>query len=246
MDWYWIFLIVICSLLILFFISIIFYVPFLKRFYDIILSGIGILILSPLLIVLIITGTIAMRGNPFFCQKRPGKHEKPFKLIKFRSMNNKKGEDGMLLSDSERLTKYGNFLRKTSLDELPELFNILIGSLSFVGPRPLLMEYLPYYNENERHRHDVRPGLTGLSQINGRNFLSWDERFKYDIQYISNVSLFLDIKIIIKTAFLVINRKDIADRSAIFEENDGNKYIMINGQKKKYPKALNVERGKNT
>ena len=157
-----------------------------------------------------------MRGNPFFTQLRPGKinkktgEERIFKLIKFRTMSNAKDKDGRLLPDDKRLNKYGRFLRSTSLDELPELINILIGDMSIVGPRPLLVDYLPYYTEEERHRHDIRPGLTGLAQVNGRNHLSWNERFMLDVKYVKTVSFFGDIAILWKTFVNVIKRKDIA------------------------------------
>lgn len=152
------------------------YGKFFKRFLDLILSLCALIILSPLFVVLIILGTIFMRGNPFFFQERPGKDEKIFKLIKFRSMDNRKDKNGTLLPDEIRLNKYGKFLRSTSLDELPELINILIGQLSIIGPRPLLVSYLPYYTEEEHHRHDVTPGLTGLSQVSGRNYVTYRRR----------------------------------------------------------------------
>ncbi|MBR7117524.1 MAG: sugar transferase [Clostridia bacterium] len=189
---------------------------FFKRFFDIILSLLAIIVLSPVLLILTITGAIAMRGNPFFTQERPGEidkrtgKERIFRMIKFRTMSNAKDKDGNLLPDDERLNKYGRFLRSTSLDELPELFNILIGDMSIVGPRPLLVRYLPYYTDEERHRHDVRPGLTGLAQINGRNLLSWNERFALDLKYIETMSLWNDIAILWKTVFKVLKRKDIA------------------------------------
>ena len=169
----------------------------------------AILLLSPILIVLIILGAIKMKGNPFFTQQRPGKNGKVFKLIKFRTMTNAKDENGNLLPDKDRITKYGKLLRSTSLDELPELINIFIGNMSIVGPRPLLVKYLPYYTEEEKHRHDVRPGLTGLAQVNGRNLVNWDERLAYDIKYVSTVSLWNDIKIIFTTALKVLKRSDI-------------------------------------
>ncbi len=180
------------------------YAKFFKRFFDFTLSLFALSVLSPLLLVLIIVGAIAMGGNPFFVQKRPGKRgkngeEKIFNLIKFRTMSNKKDSEGNLLPDSVRLNKYGRILRSTSLDELPELFNILVGHMSIVGPRPLLVEYLPWYTEEERHRHDVRPGLTGYAQVNGRNMVSWDKRFELDLNYIRNISLLGDIKIILLT-----------------------------------------------
>lgn len=157
-----------------------------------------------------------MKGNPFFVQPRPGKDEKIFKLVKFCSMTNDKDKNGKLLSDDERLTKYGKFLRSTSLDELPELWNILKGDMSIVGPRPLLPEYLPYYKKEERLRHNVRPGLTGWAQVNGRNNIkSWEERFQYDIEYVKNCSFIFDIKIIILTVVKVIKKSDILVGSEI-------------------------------
>lgn len=186
------------------------YRNFFKRVFDFVLSLMALIILSPVFIVLIILGAIIMRGNPFFFQDRPGKNEKIFKLIKFRSMSNKKDKDGNLLPDEKRITSYGEFIRKTSLDELPELLNILKGDMAIVGPRPLLVKYLPYYTEEERLRHTVRPGLTGLAQINGRNNLDWDPRLALDVEYVKNLSLINDIKIIFKTVFKVFKREDIA------------------------------------
>lgn len=183
-----------------------------KRVLDFFLSLIALMILSPLLLLLILVGRIEMKGNPFFFQKRPGKNEKIFSLIKFRSMTNEKDKNGVLLPNERRLNKYGRLLRKTSLDELPELINILIGDMSIVGPRPLLPEYIPYYTEEEHHRHDVRPGLTGLAQVNGRNAIgSWEERFGYDLQYVKECSFLLDVKIIWQTVMKVVKRADILD-----------------------------------
>lgn len=194
------------------------YAKFFKRAIDFTLSLIALIVLSPLLLLLMIVGAIAMGGNPFFTQLRPGKidpktgKEKIFKLVKFRSMSNKKDKDGNLLPDDVRLNKYGRILRSTSLDELPELWNILKGDMSIVGPRPLAVQYLPYYNEEERKRHTVLPGLTGLAQINGRNAANWPERFAYDVQYVSNMSFLNDMKIIFKTIGKVLQRGDIAVR----------------------------------
>ena len=198
------------------------YAKFFKRIIDFIVSLVALIVLSPVLLILAIVGAIAMRGNPFFTQLRPGKidkktgQEKIFKLIKFRTMSNAKDKDGNLLPDDVRLNKYGKFLRSTSLDELPELLNILIGDMSIVGPRPLLVEYLPYYTDEERHRHDVRPGLTGWAQINGRNRInSWEERFGYDLEYINKCSLFFDIKILFLTVVKVFMRTDVLVGSEI-------------------------------
>lgn len=189
------------------------YAKYIKRLLDFVLSLCAIIVLSPILLVLTVVGAIVMKGNPFFVQERPGKispktgEEKIFKLIKFRTMTCEKDKDGKLLPDEERLTKYGNFIRKTSLDELPELFNILKGDMAIIGPRPLLVEYLPYYSESERHRHDVRPGLSGLAQINGRNAVTWEEKFSWDLKYVGDITFFGDIKIIlltVKKAFIKV------------------------------------------
>lgn len=186
------------------------YKKYVKRIMDILISIFAVLLLSPIIIILIISGAIAMKGNPFFVQKRPGLNENIFSLLKFRTMSNAKDKEGKLLPNELRLNKYGKLIRTTSLDELPELFNIFIGDMSIVGPRPLLPEYLPYYTEAERHRHDVRPGLTGLAQVNGRNAItSWEERFGYDIEYVNKCSIILDIKIIFQTALKVVKRADI-------------------------------------
>lgn len=166
-----------------------------------------------------------MGGNPFFTQERPGKDEKIFKLIKFRSMNNKKGADGKLLPDMQRITKYGHFIRNTSADELPELINILKGDMSIVGPRPLLVKYLPLYNEEQHHRHDVRPGLTGYAQVHGRNVVNWQERFKLDVWYVNHISFWNDVKIILGTVAIVFKHEGItteATSTVTMEEFKGN------------------------
>ena len=186
------------------------YKNFTKRFLDFILSMCAIIALLPFYIILIVLGCIIMKGNPFFIQERPGMNEKGVKLIKFRTMNNEKDVNGNLLPDEVRLNEYGKLLRFTSLDELPELFNILVGDMAIVGPRPLLTEYIPYYTDEEHHRHDVRPGLTGLAQINGRNAISsWEDRFTYDIRYVNSYNFLLDAKIIIMTVVKVMKRSDI-------------------------------------
>ena len=190
-----------------------------KRVLDFILSFGAIIILSPILIVLTVVGAVAMGGNPFFTQERPGKRERIFKLIKFRTMNNKKDRQGNLLPDEDRLTAYGKWLRSTSLDELPELFNIFSGDMSIVGPRPLLVRYLPRYNKEQHRRHKVRPGLTGLAQVNGRNAISWEDKFKYDVEYVDNVTFMGDINIIIETVKIVLHRSGISSgTSATMEE----------------------------
>lgn len=208
---------------------------YIKRILDIISSLLAIIILSPLLGVLTVIGAFEMKGNPFFTQERPGKDEKIFKLVKFRTMTNAKDKDGNLLSDADRLTRYGKFLRNTSLDELPELFNILKGDMSVIGPRPLLVQYLPYYTEKEKHRHDVRPGLTGLAQVNGRNSLDWEHRFECDVEYVENLSFFSDVKILLKTIQKVIQRSDVAEDT---NETEGN-FAEIRAKQLKENGALN-------
>lgn len=200
------------------------YAKFFKRFLDFSLSLIALIVLSPLLLILCIVGAIAMRGNPLFRQLRPGKKgkdgkEKIFKLIKFRTMSNAKDENGKLLPDSKRLNKYGKFLRSTSLDELPELWNILVGDMSIVGPRPLLVDYLPYYTEDERKRHDVRPGLTGLAQVSGRNNVEWERRFQLDVEYVRNISFINDIKIVLLTIKKVLGKSDVSKDTSKSEGN---------------------------
>ena len=185
------------------------YAKYIKRPLDFCLSLCAVIVMSPVLLILTILGAIMMKGNPFFTQLRPGKDEKIFKLIKFRTMTCEKDKDGKLLPDDVRLTKYGKFLRSTSLDELPELFNILKGDMAVIGPRPLLPKYLPYYTEEEKQRHDVRPGLTGLAQVNGRNAISWEEKLNFDIIYINGITLIGDIKIIINTVRVVFVRENI-------------------------------------
>ena len=198
------------------------YALFFKRFIDFILSLLAIICLSPLLLVLTILGYFKMKGNPFFTQERPGWHEKIFKLIKFRTMTNEKDKDGNLLPDEMRLNDYGKFLRSTSLDELPELYNILKGDMSIIGPRPLLVRYLPRYNEEQRHRHDVRPGLTGYAQAHGRNAVTWEDKFKMDVWYTRNVSFKTDWGIFWDTVRIVLKREGISsDSTATMEEFKG-------------------------
>jgi len=222
-TWWGITIIVVLALAVWVSLSVLLYRPFFKRFYDALLSGIAILVLSPVFIVLIIVGAIKMKGNPFFTQDRPGKKGKIFKLIKFRTMTCEKDGNGNLLPDEDRLTKYGKTLRSTSLDELPELFNIFVGHMSIVGPRPLLVEYLPRYNEEQAHRHDVRPGLTGYAQVHGRNAISWKEKFKLDVEYTKKYSFFGDVKIIFETVLAVLKRDGInSETSATMEVFMGN------------------------
>jgi lipopolysaccharide/colanic/teichoic acid biosynthesis glycosyltransferase len=193
------------------------YAKFFKRVLDFILSLTALLVLFPILLILTIIGAFAMRGNPFFVQARPGRigrdgNEKIFKMIKFRTMSNAKDSEGNLLPDDIRLNKYGRFLRKTSLDELPELWNILVGQLSIVGPRPLAVKYLPFYTDEERKRHSVRPGLTGLAQVNGRNSLNWEEKFSYDLEYVDNITLKNDVRIIFLTVKTIFEHENIGVR----------------------------------
>ena len=187
------------------------YASCIKRVIDFILTTIALFLFSPLLIFLTIAGMLAVRGNPFFIQERPGLNEKIFKLIKFRTMTNEKDKNGEYLPDEIRLTPYGRFLRRTSLDELPELINIWKGDMAIVGPRPLLVRYLPFYTEHERKRHLVRPGLTGLAQISGRNSLAWDSRPALDVEYVENMSFLGDIRIILKTVGKVIRHENVVD-----------------------------------
>ena len=199
------------------------YAKYFKRMIDFILSLIALVVLSPVLAVLMILGAVFMRGNPFFTQPRPGKNEKIFKLIKFRTMDNRKDADGNLLPDEVRLNEYGKFLRSTSLDELPELINIVKGDMAIVGPRPLLVRYLDRYNDEQRHRHDVRPGLTGYAQAHGRNALSWEDKFAMDVWYTKHVTFIGDIKILIDTIKTVLNKSGISsETSATMEEFMGN------------------------
>lgn len=175
------------------------YEKYFKRPLDIVCGLAAVLVFSWLYLLLAILGAIFMRGNPFFTQERPGKDEKIFKLIKFRTMDNRRDQEGRLLPDAVRLNRYGRFLRKTSLDELPEAFNIIKGDMSVIGPRPLLVQYLPLYSETQRHRHDVRPGLSGYAQVNGRNAISWTHRFELDCAYVQKITFLGDLKIICQT-----------------------------------------------
>ncbi len=175
------------------------YEKYFKRPLDIVCGMAAVLVFSWLYLLLTILGAIFMRGNPFFTQERPGKDEKIFKLIKFRTMDNRRDQEGCLLPDAVRLNRYGRFLRKTSLDELPEAFNIIKGDMSVIGPRPLLVQYLPLYSETQRHRHDVRPGLSGYAQVNGRNAISWTHRFELDCAYVQKITFLGDLKIICQT-----------------------------------------------
>ncbi len=180
-----------------------------KRVFDLIFGSLLLILTFPLLSIVFLMVKIKLGSPVFFKQLRPGKDEKIFTMIKFRTMNNSTNVKGDLLPDSERLTSFGKFLRSTSLDELPELFNVILGDMSLVGPRPLLLEYLPLYNDQQRLRHLVKPGITGLAQVSGRNAISWDQKFKLDVEYVNNQSLFLDLKIILKTLVVVLSRRGV-------------------------------------
>ena len=226
MEWWHILLIVVGSLLLLFLLSIVMYKPVFKRFWDIILSILALTVLSPLFFILTIVGAVAMQGNPFFIQKRQGMknkngNEKIFPLIKFRTMSNAKDKNGNLLPDEKRLNWYGRFLRSTSLDEIPEIINILAGQMSVIGPRPQLIKDLVFMDDKQRHRHDVRPGLSGLAQVNGRNNITWEQKFEYDITYVNTFSFFNDIALIFKTLFKVIKRADIVREGTVSDVDYG-------------------------
>lgn len=216
------------------------YRRYIKRALDFILSLSAIIVLSPVLLIVAVLVRIKLGAPVIFKQERPGRNEKIFTLYKFRSMTNMRDEDGELLPDDLRATSFGNMLRKASLDELPELFNILKGDMSFVGPRPLLVEYIPYYTIEERRRHDVRPGLTGLAQVSGRSFLSWEEKFALDNRYVTECGFYLDCKIILKTMVQVLSRKGIADIERIGKDRDGT-FVYHEGR---IFRRLDVERSK--
>lgn len=201
-----------------------FYEKYIKRLLDIFLSGMALLILWPVLLGTAILVRIRLGSPVIFCQPRPGKEEKIFNLYKFRSMSNDRDPEGNLLPDEARLTRFGKFLRSTSLDELPELWNIFRGDMSIVGPRPLLVKYLPLYNREQRHRHDIRPGLTGWAQVNGRNTVSWEEKFRLDVWYVQHVCFSLDVKILLLTIKNVLCREGISsETAATMEEFTGTK-----------------------
>lgn len=198
------------------------YQHFFKRLLDFLAAGTGFLLLSPLFILISLFLTIANNGQAFFFQTRPGKNEKLFNIIKFKTMNDKKDEKGNLLPDAERLTKIGQFVRKTSLDEIPQLLNVIKGDMSLIGPRPLLPEYISLYNEEQKKRHQVRPGITGWAQINGRNAISWEQKFAYDVWYVEHISFLLDIKILFLTIRKVFVSEGISsDTSATMEKFKG-------------------------
>jgi undecaprenyl phosphate N,N'-diacetylbacillosamine 1-phosphate transferase len=194
------------------------YKTYIKRFLDFIIALIGLVLIFPLFILVIIGLFFANQGKPFFLQLRPGKNERIFKIIKFKTMNDKKDSEGNLLSDAERLTKIGAFVRKTSLDELPQLINVLKGDMSLIGPRPLLPEYLPLYNVSQKRRHEVKPGITGWAQVNGRNAIRWSQKFEYDVWYVNNVSFLLDCKIVYLTINKVFKREGITSENSVSAE----------------------------
>jgi undecaprenyl phosphate N,N'-diacetylbacillosamine 1-phosphate transferase len=198
------------------------YKSIIKPFFDFISALIGLILLSPVFVLVTIFLFIANQGKPFFFQLRPGKNGKVFKIIKFKTMNDKKDKEGKLLSDSKRLTKVGSFVRKTSLDEIPQLLNVLKGDMSIVGPRPLLTDYLHLYSDFQNRRHEVSPGITGWAQVNGRNAISWDKKFEYDVWYVDNISFVLDFKILCKTIIKVIKSDGIsASNEATIEPFEG-------------------------
>lgn len=204
------------------------YAKLFKRVIDFILSLCALIALFPVLLILTIVGAIKMKGNPFFTQLRPGKDEKIFKMIKFRSMTCETDENGNPLPDEQRLTKYGKLLRATSLDELPELFNILKGDMSIVGPRPQLVRDMVFMTQEQRKRHSVRPGLTGLAQCNGRNSMSWEKKFEYDLEYIRNITFFGDVKIILQTVVKVFKREGITEEGMATAADLGD-YLLYKG-----------------
>lgn len=206
------------------------YKNYIKRLIDFFVALFGLILLSPIFIIVMVGLFFANDGKPFFFQKRPGLHNRVFDIIKFKTMNDKRDGNGKLLPDAERLTKIGSFVRKTSLDEIPQLINVLKGDMSLIGPRPLLVKYLPYYTERERLRHTVRPGITGLAQVNGRNNISWDEKLEMDAKYVEELSFTNDIKILLKTIQNVISQKDIVVASC--ESNDLD--IVRNNSKKHF------------
>lgn len=233
-SWWGITIICIVAVALWITLSALLYRPFFKRFYDFTLSLVAIIVLSPLLLILTIVGAIAMGGNPFFVQLRPGKkdkngNEKIFKLIKFRTMNNKKDADGNLLPDEQRLTRYGKFLRSTSLDELGELLNILKGDMSIVGPRPQLVRDMAFMTEEQRNRHCVRPGLTGLAQVNGRNTISWENKFAFDEEYVKKITLWKDLKIIFRTVGKVFSRSDVVREGTVSDMDFGD-WLLSEGK----------------
>jgi undecaprenyl phosphate N,N'-diacetylbacillosamine 1-phosphate transferase len=194
------------------------YKKIIKRFLDFVIALIGLVLILPLFVLVIVGLFFANQGKPFFLQPRPGKNGKIFKIIKFKTMNDKKESEGNLLSDAKRLTKVGAFVRKTSLDEIPQLINVLKGDMSLIGPRPLLPEYLPLYNDFQKRRHEVKPGITGWAQVNGRNAINWQQKFEYDVWYVENISFLLDCKIVFLTIKKVFKREGISAENSVSAE----------------------------
>ncbi len=194
------------------------YRSFLKRFLDLLVALVGFLVVSPVFLITTIVLLFANSGKPFFFQVRPGKHGRLFKIVKFKTMNDKKGPDGNLLSDAERLTAFGSFVRKASLDEIPQLINVIKGDMSLIGPRPLLVEYLQLYNKEQARRHDLRPGITGWAQVNGRNEVSWEKKFELDVWYVNHLSFSLDLKILFLTVLKVVRSEGISSGTAVTME----------------------------
>ncbi|MBR2989099.1 MAG: sugar transferase, partial [Clostridia bacterium] len=228
-TWWGITITVVLALALWIFLSAVLYRVFFKRFYDFILSLLALVILSPVFLVLIIVGAIKMKGNPFFCQSRPGKNGKVFKLIKFRTMTCERDEFGNLLPDEKRLNKYGRVLRSTSLDELPEILNVLIGQMSIVGPRPLLVRDMTFMSDEVKKRHQVRGGITGLAQVNGRNNVTWEQKFEYDLRYVQKITLWGDIAIIFKTVGKVLKRSDV-EREGTVSDIDYGDWLLAEGK----------------
>lgn len=220
------------------------YEKYIKRIVDLFCSILAIVILSPIMLITAILVRFKLGSPVIFKQKRPGRNEKIFTLYKFRTMTDAKDMNGELLPDEDRLTKFGRMLRSTSLDELPELFNILNGDMSIIGPRPLVPEYLPYYSADEKHRHDVRPGLSGLAQVNGRSFISWEEIFAYDLEYVYKITFLGDVKIFFNTIKKVFQRENIADVSESWKDEDGKLHCLVEGKDVLLHSPLNVERAK--
>lgn len=218
------------------------YEKFIKRRLDCFLASIALIVLSPILLITAMLVHMKLGSPVIYIQYRPGLNEKVFRLFKFRTMTDQKDENGKLMPDEVRLTKFGKLLRSTSIDELPELWNIVRGDMSIVGPRPLIPEYLRYYTAEEAHRHDVRPGLTGLAQINGRSFISWEEIFSFDITYTKKITFVSDVKIVISTVKKVLGRKNIADVSEAWKDKNGRYHCMVEGKEVILHEPMNVER----
>ncbi len=242
-EWWGITAICVVAVAVWVLLSALLYRCFFKRFYDIVLSGLAILMLSPVLLLLIVFGAIKMKGNPFFTQPRPGKKDKVFRLIKFRTMTNQKDKDGNLLPDEKRLNKYGRLLRSTSLDELPELFNVLFGTMSVVGPRPLLVRDMTFMSDEVKRRHAVRGGITGLAQVSGRNNITWEQKFVYDLEYVDKITLWGDIVIIFQTALKVLKRSDV-EREGTVSDIDYGDWLLQNGDvtKEEYDQKMRQAR----